>query len=188
VTSLSRPARNLNLARVAAVLTWLALTAPGHADSPGTFTSLQGVADLVPESVRIKSGDDWDVAAVAQASAAVSAAKTHQAIFQVPFEMYTPNTSHGCAFCVTGPDGTLDIHGTTIESHLWVFFPANQAGALSKCQAGSIITISGTISRSDISIHGARCICPVTLKKQPCLAVPRTVLLPPISLSSTAWG
>ena len=137
---------------VAAVCIVLTLTR-AEADPP-PFTSPQSIGDLVPASINLQVDGQWDTAGVAQANAAVNAAKNQPATFQVQIEFVHPSGSgYGGGYNLSTPDGTIEIHGNTVNYHLGIFTTADQSTAAAQLQPGATVTVSGTIGRSDLNIR-----------------------------------
>ena len=121
------------------------------------FRTIESIAAVVPDTVSLKTDDEWSVVGVEQANEAVQASALNRpARLRLKVAVFQAYKEDGWGYRIMAPDDDVPVRGTRIGYRIWAYFRPDQAEALSTVTLGSTVVLSGTLGRADIQMIDGR--------------------------------
>jgi hypothetical protein len=121
------------------------------------FRTIESIAAVVPNTIRLKTDGEWSVVGVEKANETVQAlALNRPARLRLKVAVFQAYKEDGWGYRIMAPDDDVPIQGTRIGYRIWAYLRKDQAEALSKVKVGSTIVLSGTLGRADIQMYDGR--------------------------------
>ena len=121
------------------------------------FTSIASIAAVVPSSLTVRTGGQWNVIGVEEANEAVKEKALNRAAkLRLKVEVFQAFKEEGWGYRLMAPDDDVPFRGTKLAYRIWAYFRPDQAEALSKVRKGSTVILTGTLGRADIKMFDGR--------------------------------